>query len=276
MKKQITVIVITCILILGVIGVVLFIVRGKKPYKNLDTAQIASATVRLSPPDKTIQITDINELVKYLKDAVIYNKDNSYTEYSGQGVIFTLTMSDGMQTEIMAYNPFLVIDGVGYKTKYEPCEALNSYANRLLDEKDANIILEEPPGLAVISDNTSINTLLGSYLWQKMNADGTATSLIADGAHPLDCKDMFVKLETTEQTASLNFFEKSPDRILNAECWSDRYWNNPSAVSEDVEIDGNEITLKPDGYIYEIRAEWDTDNGYGGTAYYSFYIDYKQ
>ncbi len=46
MKKQITVIVITCILILSVIGVVLFIVRGKKPYKNLDTAQIASATVR--------------------------------------------------------------------------------------------------------------------------------------------------------------------------------------------------------------------------------------
>ena len=126
MKKQITVIVITCILILSVIGVVLFIVRGKKPYKNLDTAQIASATVRLSPPDKTIQITDINELVKHLKDVVIYNKDNSYTEYSGQGVIFTLTMSDGMQTEIMAYNPFLVIDGVGYKTKYEPCEALNS------------------------------------------------------------------------------------------------------------------------------------------------------
>ena len=34
---------------------------------------------------------------------------------------------DGTQTDIMAYNPFIVIDGIGYKTKYEPCEALNSY-----------------------------------------------------------------------------------------------------------------------------------------------------
>ena len=39
----------------------------------------------------------------------------------------------------MEYNPFLVIDGVGYKTKYEPCEALNHYANRLLEEEDAMI-----------------------------------------------------------------------------------------------------------------------------------------
>ena len=54
-------------------------------------------------------------------------------EYDGQGVVFTLTMVDGTQTDIMAYNPFIVIDGIGYKTKYEPCEALNSYANELLN-----------------------------------------------------------------------------------------------------------------------------------------------
>lgn len=92
------------------------------------------------------------ELVEYLKDVVIYKKDNSYTEYAGQGVTFTLTMSDGTQTQIMAYNPFLVIDGVGYRTKYEPCEALNNYANRLLDDENANIILEEPPASAIIQD----------------------------------------------------------------------------------------------------------------------------
>ncbi len=106
---------------------------GDRPYKNLDTSQIAAATVRLIPPDKTVQITELEELVSYLRDVVIYREDNSYTEYDGQGVIFTLTMADGTQTEIMVYNPFLVIDGVGYRTKYEPCEALNNYANRLLN-----------------------------------------------------------------------------------------------------------------------------------------------
>ncbi len=113
-----------------VIGFAVF--DGKKPYKDLDATQIASVTVHLTPPDATVQIVDIEEFVAYLKDVVIYNQDNSYTEYNGQGVTFTLTMTDGTQINIMAYNPFLVIDGVGYKTKYGPCEALSNYANMLL------------------------------------------------------------------------------------------------------------------------------------------------
>ena len=66
-----------------------------------------------------------------MNDVVIYQQDNSYTEYAGQAAAFTLTMTDGTQTEITAYSPFLVIDGVGYKTKHEPCEALSRYANEL-------------------------------------------------------------------------------------------------------------------------------------------------
>lgn len=244
---------------------------GKKPYKDLDAAQIASATVHLSPPDKTVQIIDIEELVGYLKGVVIHNEDNSYTEYTGQGVTFTLTMTDGTQTKIMAYNPFLVIDGVGYKTDYEPCEALNSYANELLNSENANIILEAPPALAVVSDNTNMGALLGSYSWQKMNGDGTVTETESESLHPLDCKDLLLTYETTEMTATLNFTE-SPDRILSVQCWSDEHWADSSANSEDVIIRGNVIELKPGGYIYEIKAEWDADNGYGGTANYSLYL----
>lgn len=122
-----------CVLLLSGIVSVLFFV--KRPFKSLNASEIASATVQLTPPDKTIPITDIEELTNYLNDVIIYHKDNSYTEYCGQGVIFTLTMSDGTQTKIMAYNPFLVIDDIGYRTKYEPCQALSSYANRLLNEQ---------------------------------------------------------------------------------------------------------------------------------------------
>lgn len=132
MKKRTRVILLTCVLLpaAAIIGFAVF--GGKKPYKDLDAAQIASVTVRVIPPDTTIQITEIEELVAYLKDIVIYNKDNSYTEYAGQGVVFTLTMIDGTQTSIMEYYPFLVVDGVGYQTKYEPYEALSHYVNRLL------------------------------------------------------------------------------------------------------------------------------------------------
>ena len=69
-----------------------------------------------------------------MNDVVIYNEDNSYTEYAGQAVVFTLTMADGTQTESMAYNPFLVIDDVGYKTKYASSIGFFSYFSDFLKD----------------------------------------------------------------------------------------------------------------------------------------------
>ncbi len=104
----------------------------RKPLKNIKPSDVISAEVYLSPPDETVPIPDIPELVSYLNEVVTYQKDSSYTEYEGQGVFFTLTMSDGSSREIMAMSPFVVIDGTGYRTKHEACEKLNQYANELL------------------------------------------------------------------------------------------------------------------------------------------------
>lgn len=257
------------LLLLSITGFIF--TSGKKPFKNLEPAEIVSATVWLTPPDKTIQIVEIKELVDYLNDVVIYHKDNSYTEYTGQGVTFTLTMTDGTQTKIMAYNPFLIINDVGYKTKYAPCETLNRYANRLLNEEDAVIILENPPMLGIISEETYHDALLGTYLWQRKNKDGSVSKIKTDNAHPLDCKNFLLQFETEAETAMLRFTEE-PDEILSVRCWSDEYWSVPSAKSETVTVDGYEIKLKPGGYIYEVKAKWNIESGYGGIAYYSFYV----
>lgn len=108
--------------------------NGEKPYKDLTSSDIISATVTLSPPNTTIKIEDVEKLVSLLRNIVIYEEDNSYGEYMGQGVLFTLTLTDGTTQEVLAYNPFFVINGKGYKTEYEPCEKLNNYANELLDQ----------------------------------------------------------------------------------------------------------------------------------------------
>ncbi len=125
------------VLIVLVIAICLFFsinnIIGRKPFKNLQ--EVTSATVTLTPPGETVQIVELSELLDYLDDVVIYNKDNSYTEYDGQGVVFNLILSSGTQMAINAYNPFVIIDGVGYRTKYEPCEALSSYANKLLNSE---------------------------------------------------------------------------------------------------------------------------------------------
>lgn len=127
-------IVAACIMLISAFIVVFQNYVGSKPFGDLAAANIKSATVTLSPPGKTIAIPEFEELASYLNDVVIYSEDNSYTGYAGQKTTFTLMMTDGTQTDVTACNPFLVIDGVGYKTKYEPCEALNTYGNKLLQE----------------------------------------------------------------------------------------------------------------------------------------------
>lgn len=182
-----------------------------------------------------------------------------------------MTMTDGTKREIVAFNPFLIIDGVGYRTKYEPCEVLSSYANGLLEEKNASIILEEPPALTIISGKMASGTILGTYSWQRRNYDGTVTETTADSAHPLSCKDRMCRFDNPETTITLRFNEE-PDEILDIRCWSDEHWDELTAESEAAVVNGYDIQPKPGGYIYEVTARWSTESGYGGTASYSFYV----
>lgn len=257
---------------------------GGKPFRALEAAEIAFASVHLAPPDISLEIRDTEALAALLRDAVVYGRDDSYTEYCGQGVTFTLLFKDGTQAQIMAYNPFLVIDGAGYRTEYAPCEALNRYANELLDGGEAVVILQQPPVMTVFGtlDETAHNTLQGGYAWQCKNADGTIADTEAEGAHPLACKtQLSPALEMTyDRTLNLIFPQgAAPDEIVRVRCWSDANWGKTAAKSETVRIiqggaaeGGYAIALKPGGYIYEVTARWDTADGYGGTASYAFYV----
>ncbi len=109
-------------------------VFGKRPFKDIDGADILSARVELMPPDVELEVSDTEKLAEILRQVVIYRQDDSYKDYAGQAAVFTLSMDDGTVLEITEYTPFVIIDGVGYKAKYEPCEALNSYANALLSQ----------------------------------------------------------------------------------------------------------------------------------------------
>lgn len=97
--KNKKVLIITRICLIG-IGISVLLLSGRGPFKDSEAADIISANVRFSPPDTTIQIIEIEELASYLDEVVIYSEDNSYTEYAGQGAIFTLNLSDGSQVEI--------------------------------------------------------------------------------------------------------------------------------------------------------------------------------
>ncbi len=130
-KRYLTIFFLAIIVIIGIfIGKSFW---GTKPFQALSTSEISDISVKLSPPDVTFELTgsEMQEIVEMLHAVVIYNKDNSYRDYVGQGVIITITKTDGTQIKATAFNPFFIIDDAGYKTKYKPCEKINSWANDL-------------------------------------------------------------------------------------------------------------------------------------------------
>ncbi len=105
---------------------------GKRPFKNLNAQKIASASVWLGPPDQTMKISDLQTLAHLLQQVRVYRRDDSYDQYAGQTCVFEIQYTDGTQLKVAAFNPFIIIDGKGYRCDYESCEALNRFANELL------------------------------------------------------------------------------------------------------------------------------------------------
>ena len=92
MKKSL----IICSSLVAVIIVMLLLIIhpwSKTPFKYLSSNDISSVSVRLSPPDQVFDLSndEIIELTKILNSVVIYNKDNSYNQYCGQAVIYTIS-----------------------------------------------------------------------------------------------------------------------------------------------------------------------------------------
>ena len=108
---------------------------AQKPFRDMQASDVASAAVRLLPPGITIPIEDTDALVRLLRKAAVAALSAPISDtLSGQNVIFELDLADGSHKEIQVFSPYMVIDGVSYKAEYRPCEALNSYANRLMEK----------------------------------------------------------------------------------------------------------------------------------------------
>ncbi len=121
--------------VLSAMLIVIGITYGEKPFARLNTSDIASATLYAAPPSAEIAISDqqiLSELVDILHSVKVYDKNENGREYDGQLVRFTLTLKDGSVLDVGAYNPFLYINEIGYKTAYGPCQRLNQLGNRLL------------------------------------------------------------------------------------------------------------------------------------------------
>lgn len=114
-----------------------FFLYGKKPFASLTAEKLEKACIRLEPPGKSLELTEeeMEELISLLQKLKTGRRDDSYRDYCGQAVTFTLTETDGGEISVMTYYPFLVIDGAGYRTEYDSCHALDRFGSGLLEKR---------------------------------------------------------------------------------------------------------------------------------------------
>lgn len=126
LNKKTSNIIIISVIVLFIIGVYI-LNMGKQPLKNLSSSDITLIEISALPPNEVkfvSKMEDIETIVSKLRKVVVYEKVKQ-NDYNGQIHIYTLVKKDGSKREFMISNPIVAIDGVFYKTKYDPAKELS-------------------------------------------------------------------------------------------------------------------------------------------------------
>lgn len=111
--------------------------KAKMPFFRLNAYEISGISVQLTPPGENVELTDeeIQTVVEILGRTTVYERDSSYSDYSGQNIVFYIEKKDKTTVEVAAFTPFLVINGEGYRADYGACEDLSVLGNRILGNR---------------------------------------------------------------------------------------------------------------------------------------------
>lgn len=129
-----------------------------------------------------------------------------------------------------------------------------------------------PPTLFVVANEETFRFQSGNYSWTSpVQPDGTQTSVIACGIHPLDAEPTDENFILLEPEGTMEFWFYVEPKTVTCRCWEERFWGKPEEGEPScyaLEIDNNTITpLGNERYVYELDADW----GDGCSASYIFF-----
>ena len=209
-----------------------------------------------------------------------------------------LTCSDGRSlTYHSGCGTFRDLDGTHrLELSDEECERFNMllegygefFSGKSVTE---DLVLTKPPELLVTGMGETVTTAaLGTVSWMYDIGVGEQSGFETDCAHPLDRKNITPSIVLTPVHFSsklpleikLSFDPIPPDEIVVV-CWNEECWGDLSAESTSMQIekdgDGYRYFALDGGYIYSVRAEWNSYAKFSGSAEYSFFaapVDVKQ
>lgn len=144
-----------------------------------------------------------------------------------------------------------------------------------------NAILQEPPKLIVLSNETSIEALKSTYSWIYQNENGRSTAIMADGSHPVALKESLPLLKFMPAASSdadslyaVLQFNEAPNEVVPDEIIVHAYAAEDIEMEKTIEITMENgiisIPLEDGNYIYEVIATWNSSEKYSGTVHYGF------
>lgn len=102
--------------------------NGRVPFNDLDPEEIVSIKAHYGSEDKfpiyELSAEEVEILVQYLKDVVLYTKAD-YMQYGGSlSLMFTIEMVNGDKVQISASSPLFIIDQVGFESDPVQCNKI--------------------------------------------------------------------------------------------------------------------------------------------------------
>ncbi|MBQ3076184.1 MAG: hypothetical protein IJC26_08955, partial [Clostridia bacterium] len=244
---------------------------------------------------KVLAIYDGQVLVEATKDSEMIRKGRTYYVSTrvkdggiplpeikvgrGLAIVFNGEIAETYPSQInTVYAIYLASDFEGALSQSEKLDA------------EALAALREPPAMVVVSNEQSIEGQRGTSEWTYRDEKGDSVAVASDGVHPLTAKKTMPRIDILPSYLSysdpldayLGFNAEGRDPIVQVSadkvtifCWKEEEWGTGNTPGEEISL--NEINgtlffdLKDGNYVYEVTATWKKNEGYGGTASYTFY-----
>ena len=146
----------------------------------------------------------------------------------------------------------------------------------------------QPPSLQVLCGDRDVPAVRTVCAWKRRKnlGDGGKSLVVTDGTHPLQMLDGEGRVSLSPLPVPPGSeieldFAPTPEE-LTVRCWTEEtalavfkdsglFSASEEQASELAVTEGRITPPGPGNYIYEVRAKWSDDIGYGGTANYGFY-----
>lgn len=128
---------IIAVVILAIASAILgWLLYSARPFETIGVNEIEEIKVYAIPPEEEVVLSEaeIDRVVPLLQNLKISKPGYKAFAMGGQTVKLTVQKTDGTAIEISNIgNVLIIIDGKSYQADYESAEAINNFANKVLE-----------------------------------------------------------------------------------------------------------------------------------------------